>query len=245
MPNEEWTNSKIRTRFMTAGYYSELDALIFFGVKTVLTIGLPGLYLLFNMIFGGHTSLFNIFYITIFLAALGYYVPNFWLDRKSKARSESIFNSLPNALDLMRICVSAGLGLDAAIERVGKELQIDSQSLAQEFRLLSLELRAGATREKALSNLADRTGVEDINTLVSMLIQSEKFGTSITDALQIYSDGLREKRALLAQELAAKIPVKMTFPLIVCIFPALLVVLVGPAIIMISKALGPMMSTTQ
>jgi tight adherence protein C len=242
MPDEEWENSDIRARFMTAGYYRELDALIFFGFKTIFTLAVPILYVIVALIIHTGSSLINTLAIAVMLSGLGYYIPDLWLSRVSKARRQQIFESLPNALDLMRVCVNAGLGLDASIERVGKELQIESKALAQEFRILNLELRTGATREKALTNLAERTGVEDIHALVAMLIQTEHFGTSVAEALRVYSEGLREKRALLAQEEAAKIPVKMTIPLILCIFPALMVVLLGPAIITISKSLAPLFS---
>ncbi|MES2586877.1 MAG: type II secretion system F family protein [Pseudomonadota bacterium] len=239
MPDGEWETSQIRMRFMSAGYYRELDALIFFALKTILTLLLPIFYILLSLVSGSSSSFLSILSVAVFLSGMGYYLPDLWLSRKSKERRQQIFESLPNALDLMRVCVTAGLGLDSAIERVGKELQIESQALAQEFHILNLELRTGATRENALKNLADRTGVEDIHALVSMLIQTEHFGTSVAEALRVHAEALREKRALMAQEVAAKIPVKMTIPLILCIFPALMVVLLGPAIITIGKSLSP------
>ena len=161
---------------------------------------------------------------------------------RTKARQRQIFDSFPNALDLMRVCISAGLGLDAAIDRVGKELRIESKALAEEFHTLNLELRTGATHENALKNLATRTGVEDIRALVGMLIQTEHFGTSVAEALRVHADGLRSKRTLRAQEAAAKIPVKLTIPMILCIFPALMVVVLGPAILSISSIMFPAMS---
>ena len=238
MPDESWDDSKIRLRFMSAGYYRELDALIYFGLKTLLTFVLPILYVIITLIFGSGITFISILAIAVFMSCLGYYLPDLWIAEKIKARKKEIFESLPNALDLMRVCVTAGLGLDAAIERVGKELRIESKALAEEFHLLNLELRTGATRKLALKNLADRTGVEDVHSLVSMLIQTEHCGTSIADALRVHADSLREKRSIMAQEAAAAIPVKMTIPLIACIFPALMVVLLGPAIISVSKALS-------
>ena len=240
MPDEEWESSKIRARFMRAGYYRELDALIYFGLKTGLTFVLPAIFILLFLLINGFTSFSTVFSIAVLMSTLGYYLPDLWFNQKVKSRQRQIFESLPNALDLLRVCVNAGLGLDAAIERVGKELRIESKALAEEFHLLSLELRTGATRKLALHNLADRTGVEDVHSLVSMLIQTEHFGTSIAEALRVHADSLREKRAIMAQELAASIPVKMTIPLIVCIFPALMVVLLGPAIIAVGKALSGM-----
>lgn len=239
MPEDEWENSATRMRFMSAGYYREIEAIMFFSLKTVLTLILPILYIIIALIGHFFSSFLTTVSVAFLLSGLGYYLPDIWLIRKIKERKQQIFESLPNALDLMRVCVGAGLGLDSAIERVGKELQIESKALAQEFHILNLELRTGATREKALKNLADRTGLEDIHALVSMLIQTEHFGTSVADALKVHSEALREKRAMMAQEVAATIPVKMTIPLILCIFPALMTVLLGPAIITIGKTLTP------
>ncbi len=239
MPDVQWESSSIRTVFLTAGFYRELDALIFYLIKTIFTFFIPIVFSLLFLLINKNISFISVISVAFLLSAFGYYLPDFWLSQVSKNRKRDIFESLPNAIDLMRICINAGLGLDAAIERVGKELQINSTALAQEFRILSLELRTGATRHRALTNLAIRTGVEDIHALISMLIQTEKFGTSISEALRVYSDGLRVKRVLLAQEQSAKIPVKMTFPLILCIFPSIMMVLIGPAIIAIARALTP------
>ena len=154
-----------------------------------------------------------------------------------------MFESFPDALDLIRVCVSAGLGLDAAIARVGAELVATSHSLADEFRQLSLELRAGASRSIALQNLAVRTGIDDINALVAMLIQSERFGTSVSDSLRVHAEALRDKRMIRAQEAAAKIPVKLTIPMALCILPALFVVVLGPAVLGIFHSLGSLLGT--
>jgi tight adherence protein C len=139
----------------------------------------------------------------------------------------------------MRVCVEAGLGLDAAIERVGREMALESSALAEEFHLVTLELRAGASRADALRNLAVRVGLEDIDAMVSMLVQADRFGTSIAESLRVHSDALRTKRRLLAEEKAAKLPVTLLFPLIFCIFPALLTVLLGPAVITVVRVLLP------
>jgi len=162
------------------------------------------------------------------------------LNARIRQRQRELFESFPDALDLIRVCVSAGLGLDAAIARVGQELKIKSQALAEEFRLLSLELRAGASRAQALRNLSKRTGVDDINALVAMLIQAERFGTNVSDSLRVHADALRTKRQLRAQEQAAKIPVKLTIPMALCILPALFIVAVGPAAINILRTLSGM-----
>lgn len=239
MPKEGEGLTTIRMMFITAGMKNDLPVLMFFATKTLLTFFLP-------LIFLGHVFFSDVNYgfakaslYTMLLAALGYYAPDLWLKQKIKTRKREIFESFPDALDLMRVCVGAGLGLDAAIARVGKELEIKSAALAEEFRELNLQLRAGISRQEALKNLAKRTGVDDVNALVSMLIQSERFGTSVSDSLQVHADGLRTKRKMQAQEAASKIPAKLTVPMILCIFPALFVVILGPAIIGVLHALGP------
>lgn len=241
-PNEKWETSLLRMKFTNAGYRTEVAAVTFLGVKTALTFLLPIMYLLFYLIHSKGTSGLMAIFMMLLFAAVGYYAPDIWLARKIKNRQQQIFESFPNALDLMRVCVSAGLGLDAAIERVGRELEIESKALSEEFHTLNLELRTGATKAAALKNLAERTGVEDIDALVSMLIQTEQFGTSIGDALKVHAEGLRAKRKMRAQEAAAKVPVKLTLPMIICIFPALFIVILGPAIIQIGHTLSPVLN---
>jgi tight adherence protein C len=153
------------------------------------------------------------------------------LRQKTAARQRELLNHFPDAIDLLMVCVEAGLGLDAALARVTDELKIKWPTLADELRLVNLELRAGGTRQQALRNLALRTGLEELNTLVAMLVQAERFGTSIGDSLRIYSSELRARRRARAEEAAAKIATKLLFPLIFCLFPALMFVLIGPGAI--------------
>jgi tight adherence protein C len=174
-------------------------------------------------------------------SAVGFYLPNLVLTRMIDRRQRALFEELPDALDLMTVCVEAGLGLDAAMLRVTAELGVTSRALKEEFELVLLELRAGSGREKALRNLALRTGVEDIDTLTGMLIQADRFGTSVGDSLRVFTDNLRTKRRLRAEEKAAKIALKLLFPLMFFIFPTLIVVLVGPAAIQIVRQLFPVM----
>jgi len=173
------------------------------------------------------------------VAAVGYYLPNIVMRRLVFVRQREIFETFPDALDLMTICVEAGLAMDAAIARVADEIKLTSPILSEELHLVTLELRAGASKEKALRNLALRTGVEDVDTLVAMLIQAGRFGTSIGASLRVHADSLRTKRRLRAEEAAAKIALKLLFPLIFCIFPSLLLVLLGPAFIQIYRVLLP------
>jgi len=158
---------------------------------------------------------------------------------KIAKREEKILEGFPDALDLMVVCVEAGIGLDAAITRVGEEMKLSNKVLYEEFKLLSLELRAGKQRRDALRNLAMRTDMEDVSSLVTLLIQTDKFGTSIAQALRVHSDSMRTKRYQRAEELATKLPVKMVFPLIVFIFPSIFVTVLGPAIIQIFRILLP------
>jgi tight adherence protein C len=180
--------------------------------------------------------------VLLLTAAIGYYIPNAVLSRLVFLRQREVFETFPDAADLMLVCVESGLGLDAALLRVADEIRIKSRVLAEELHLLNLEIRAGAGREKALRNLALRTGVEEVGTFVTMLVQTDRFGTSIGEALRVFSDELRTKRKLRAEELAAKIPLKLLFPLIFFIFPSLLLVLLGPAFIQVYRILLPTMA---
>jgi tight adherence protein C len=178
---------------------------------------------------------------TVLLGLLGFYLPNLWLKIKTSARQDKILEGFPDALDLMVVCVEAGLGLDAAINRVGEEMKLRNRLVSEEFRLLGLELRAGKLRRDALHNLGLRTGLEEVKSLMTLLIQTDKFGTSIAQALTVHADSMRTTRFQRAEEMAAKLPVKLVFPLILFIFPALFVVIVGPAAIKIYRVLLPAM----
>jgi tight adherence protein C len=213
---------------------------LFFAAKTLLALALPGLL----AIYFGISSADKInpamaLSSLVAAAALGYFLPNAWLNWRIRNRQREIFESFPDALDLMTVCVEAGLALDAALVRVGQEMRLKSITLAEELHLVSLEMRAGSSRERALRNLALRTGVEEIDSLVALLVQSDRFGTSVADSLRVHSDGLRTKRRFRAEEAAAKIPVKLLFPLLFCIFPALMLVLLGPSGVAISRVLFP------
>jgi len=177
--------------------------------------------------------------VAIFLALIGFYAPNLWLRVKVDTRKEKILLGLPDALDLMVVCAEAGVGLDSAIYRVGEEMKINNKALSEEFKLLNLELRAGKLRRDALKNLALRTDLDDVRSLVTLLVQTERFGTSIAQALRVHSDSMRTKRFQRAEEIAAKLPVKLLFPLIFFIFPSLFVAILGPAILRVYRTLLP------
>jgi tight adherence protein C len=241
VPKEGWENSQLRIRFMNAGYRSETAPMVFFVAKTVLTFVLPAIFILYMMISGADypADLMLLFIITS--AGLGYFLPNVFLERRIAYRKREILDSFPDAMDLIIVCVESGLGLDAALARVSEEMHMISPILGEELHLINLELRAGSSRERALRNLALRTGVEDIDTLVAMLVQSDRFGTSVAQALRVHAENLRVKRRLRAEEAAAKIALKLLFPLIFFIFPSMLLVLLGPALISINRILLPAM----
>jgi tight adherence protein C len=242
LPSEGWEQSQLRIHFMTAGYRSGGAPVLFFVAKTLLTFALPSLLILYTVIAGSDLKPNTFLFLLVGLAALGYFLPNAFLARRIAYRKREIFENFPDAIDLITVCVEAGLGLDAALARVGEEMHMKSPILGEELHLLNLELRAGSSRERALRNLALRTGVEEIDTLVAMLVQSDRFGTSVADSLRVHADSLRTKRRLRAEEAAAKIGVKLLFPLIFLIFPSMLLVLLGPAFISINRILLPTLS---
>ncbi|MDF2445890.1 MAG: type secretion system protein [Moraxellaceae bacterium] len=240
LPKGGWERSHLRTRFMNAGLRNASAPALYFAAKTVLTFLVPALFLSYVGLWSERTNSMMVILGITFSAAFGYYLPTIVLAHLVKLRQRELFENFPDALDLMIVCIEAGLSLDAVIARAGEEVRINSAALADELHLVTLELRAGASREQALRNLALRSGVEEIDALVAMLIQADRFGTSIADSLRVQSDSLRSKRRIRAEEMAAKIPTKMLFPLIFCIFPALLVVLMGPAVLSIHRILLPM-----
>jgi tight adherence protein C len=242
LPDEGWENSALRIRFMNAGYRGASPILLYFAVKTIMAVALPLTLFLYSAIAGWNLETKTLLALLLGSATIGYYLPNYILARRIAHRQREIFENFPDATDLMLVCVEAGLGLDAAITRVAEEIRLKSLALAEELHLVTLELRAGSSRERALRNLALRTGVAEVDTLVAMLIQADRFGTSMGDSLRVYADDLRTKRRLRAEETAAKIPLKLLFPLVFFIFPSLLLVLLGPAFIQVYRVLLPTLS---
>ena len=242
LPSDGWEMSTLRTRFMNAGFRQPSAPAIYFAAKTSLAAGLPLIAFFVLSTGSAKYSTNTLLFWLLCAAAIGYYLPNVLLKNMISRRQREIFESFPDALDLMTVCVEAGLAMDAALARVAAEIGLKSAVLSEELQLVTLELRAGSSKEKALRNLALRTGVDDVDALVAMLIQSERFGTSIADSLRVQSDQLRTKRRQRAEEQAAKIALKLLFPLIFFIFPSLLVVLMGPAFIQIYRVLLPTMA---
>lgn len=236
MPTTGTQTSEVRITLSQAGYRSNSSIVIFYGCKSFFAMSLPLIYLIILAITGFGVTLLSGLTGAVVLGGAGYYLPDLLLHRLVRSRQRELFENFPDALDLLRICISAGLGLDSAIQRVGEQLRFKSRAMAEDFQLLNLELRAGLSKAQALRNLALRTGLKEVNALVAMLIQSEKFGTSVSESLRVHADSLRVQRRMRAQEQAAKIPVKLTVPMILCTFPALFVVLLGPAVLNIIRA---------
>jgi tight adherence protein C len=228
----------LRLRLVQAGYRRQEALPIFFGIRIVFALALFALF---------STSIITKPNVMFALGglALGYLLPGMLLARMAKRRAHRIRLSLADMLDLLVVSVEAGLGLDQALSRVGAELAFAYPELSDELRLINLELRAGKARSEALRNLADRTGVDDLSSLVTMLIQTDKFGTSVAQSLRVYSDTLRTKRRQRAEEAAAKTGVKMVFPLVFCIFPAIWVVTIGPAAIRFVTVLFPLIEKSK
>jgi len=238
IPEEGWEKSILRTRFMNAGWRNPHAPTLFFAAKTTLALLGPAIIGLLVAAAAIMLSGIPLLLLLLLTASIGYYMPNVALGQIARRRQREIFETLPDALDLLTVCVEAGLSLERAFVKVAGEIHIKSITLAQELQLVLMEMRAGFSKERALRNFALRSGVSDVDTLVAMLIQSERFGTSVGDSLRVYAENLRNKRRLLAEECAAKMGLKLLFPLIFCIFPTLLMVLLGPAGIQLSRTLG-------
>jgi tight adherence protein C len=227
--------NELKKSLIQAGIYHEKAPSIYFGLKLGLTAALP--VLVMPWLFG--RGIASILLLSIFfgLLALGYFLPTLMLSHLAETRQKKIKEGLPDALDLMVVCVEAGQGLNAAMKRVSDDLKLSNPILAREMSLVNLEISAGLEREVALRNLAERTGVDDVASLTSMLIQADRFGTSLAQSLKVQSETLRTTRRQRLEELAAKTPVKLVFPLLLFIFPALMVVIIGPAAIRIMENL--------
>ena len=225
--------SKMQRRLVAAGYRRNEALLIFAGIRV-------GVALFVFVLLSTPLLIRPSLSLALVGAVLAYILPGIVLGRMAAKRQHKIRLGLPDALDLLVVSVEAGLGLDQAIQRVGQELAFAHPDLCDEMRLVNLELRAGVARPEALANLGERTGVDDVISLVAMLVQTDKFGTSVAQALRVYSETLRTKRRQRAEEAAAKTGVKMVFPLVFCIFPAIWVITLGPAIIKFVQVLLPM-----
>jgi len=230
MPSEM---GKLQTKLVRAGYRGHEAVAVFFGIRL-------GVAVLFFAAFATPLFMRPNFGYALVACGVGYLLSSMALGRMAKKRQHLIRCGLADALDLLVVSVEAGLGLDQAIQRVGEEIAFAHLDLSNELRLVNLELRAGKGRTDALRGLADRTGVDDLASLVAMLVQTDRFGTSVAQSLRVFADTMRTKRRQRAEEAAAKTGVKMVFPLVFCIFPAIWVVTIGPAAIKFVEVLVPM-----
>jgi len=229
----------MQRRLIRAGIRKESALKVLYGAKAVLGVTLPLIAL--AVVAGSETDPGNKFVVVLLAAAIGFFGPNEYVRRKAAGRQKEIARGLPNALDLLVVCVESGLGLDQAILQVSKELEHAHPEISEEFGLVNLELKAGKRRVEALRNLAERTGVDDLKKLVAVLIQADRFGTGVAQSLRAHSDFMRVQARQVAEEKAAKLGVKLIFPIFFCILPSLFVVTVGPVAMKIIRELVPMM----
>jgi tight adherence protein C len=232
MPKSPTDVSTAGQLLMRAGFREEWQRTVYFALAPMLTIG---------TIIGIIATKFFVrsLLFSVVLVIVAYVIPGLVLKIMVRRRQLAIRLGLPDALDLTVICVEAGLGLDQSLQRVGLEARVAHPDLSDEFQLVNLELRAGKPRPEALRNLALRTGVEEVRALVAVLIQTDRFGTDVAQALRVHSDALRTSRRQRAEEEAAKTTIKMVPPLVLCILPALFLVVLGPPIILAIRAVGP------
>jgi tight adherence protein C len=239
LPGEEWKRSRLRLRLVRAGYHGPGAIHAFVATKLLMAAALPAVVLAVLLVFGvgpGGQAGLTVMAITL-SALIGFYLPHFVLMKKAAERRRLFIEGFPDALDMLVVCVEAGLGLDGAIQRVGQEMLRTNATLANELNLLSLELRAGKSREEALRSLSERLDIDEVRSLTAILIQAERFGTSIARALREHAEDMRVRRIQRARERAAKLPVKLIFPVVVFILPALFLVVLGPALVRIAQFL--------
>jgi tight adherence protein C len=233
VPGDAKQTPRSQLMMARAGYRNPEAIMAIRGLKLLMPVALVGL------VFFTGVYRVNPFFMVALAAILGYLIPEMWLLWRVSSRQKRLRRALPDGLDLLVICVEAGLGLDQAFMKVAEELRIAHPELSEELHLVNLEMRIGKTRLEALRELARRTGLEDIKSLVAMLIQTDRFGTSVAQSLRVYSDELRVKRRQRAEEMSAKTSVKMVPPLVFFIFPALMVVILGPAVITLMRQMMP------
>ena len=230
LPKSEQEVSVVMQRLTRAGFRGEHAVKIFYGTKVLAPLLLAAIAAVSGL------GAFSPFFIYLLALGGGFIGPDFWLGKRITARQKKITRGMPDVLDLLVICMEAGLSLDQATARTAKELDKSHPDLCDELGVVVLEQRAGRARSESWKNLADRTGVESLRNLVSMLVQTEQFGTSVAKMLRVHSDTLRVQRVQMIEELAAKTSVKLVFPLVFFIFPSLFLVILGPAAILMMES---------
>lgn len=230
-PKKERDVGKVETELLKAGYRGGNATIFYFGAKVLLALVLPALILFLTIYMRRPLPFIYLLAFLFSFLVIGYFLPDLFLKIKISRRRAKFVEGFPDALDLMVVCVEAGMGMDAALSRLTEEMRTSNRPIYEEFRQLMLEMRAGKARKDALRSLATRVDVEDVTSWVTLLIQTDKFGTSIAQALRVHSDSMRTKRHQRAEEMAAKLPVKLVFPLILFIFPSLFIAILGPSMI--------------
>ena len=239
-PKEQQKVTGLRKILSYAGYRSSKAPMFFFGMKAAGALVIGGLGVVYSL--AGAQNLLNVIITVGGGTALGLYAPNLWLKIVTGRRNDALNKALPNALDLLIVCVEAGLGLNMALKRVGEEIEHTAPKLAKELALVSLEMNTGIPYDKALGNLGERNSLEDLRGLATVLIQADRFGTSIAQALRISADTIRTRRRQAAEEKAAKTTVKLTFPLVLFILPATFIIVIGPGVIKIIDSVLPQLA---
>jgi tight adherence protein C len=225
--------SEVRQFLLQAGYIDPNAVSIYWASRVILSMGLVIAAILLLPILG--LSTLQVLTAVLWVGAMGWVGPVFYVRSRLKARQKELQKAMPDMLDMLVVCVEAGLGLNQAFVRVADEIDHVSLVMSEQLALVNLEMRAGTPRDEALKNLADRTGLVDMKSLVSMLVQTDRFGTSVADALRVHSDTMRTKRRQRAEEAAAKTTIKLVFPLVLFVFPAMFVVVLGPSVIAIYR----------
>jgi tight adherence protein C len=221
--------NRLRARLISAGYYDLSTAIYYSSARFVLPVALSVPWLVLLPVTDGWP-------VAMCFAGIGAMLPDLWLRKRIRAHAKAITNGLPDVLDLLIVCIEAGSALDQAIAKASEELDLTHPALTRELRLITTEIRAGVSRLEAFQNFAQRTNVEDVQTLVTMILQTDRFGTSIAKALRTHADTSRTKRRQRAEERAKKVGVKLVFPLVFCVFPSVYMVCIGPAVIAIYRA---------
>jgi tight adherence protein C len=235
MPQTQTEQNALKTKLANAGFRSDAAPMVYSGVRFACL--LVFFVISFVLFVPGRPMTFKTFQWPVIFTGIGFYLPSIILWWLRKKRQEAIFLSLPDALDLLVVCVESGLGLDAAMRKVCEEMGDHAKVIAEEFSLANFQLQMGRPRREVLHDLGVRTGVDDVKALAAILIQADRFGSSIAQALRVQSDSMRTRRKQIAEEKAAKTAVQLLFPLILFIFPGIFVVLVGPAAINIAETM--------
>ena len=239
---EDTKGDVLRGRLRAAGFTSPLAPRMYTLVRLGLIVALPALFVMLSLATGNAISILRLYVVGTLLASAGLFLPALYVRARASRRETAIINGFPDSLDLMLICVEAGLGLEAALDRVAREMTIAQPVVSELIATATLRLRAGASREEALRGLADEAGVDEVRSFATLLIQSDRLGTGIAQTLRTYASEMRERRRMRAEEKAHRLPVLLSIPLVACMLPTMIGVLMLPAIIRLITKIGPIMA---